>query len=146
MREAKAASICVREAVVKDEDAFLFDLLAADDIELARVLRVGLVLKRDVKEVAGRERERVHIGVAGGGERRKVRSAPDVPVHDGLLDALGEVDGLHRFAGLGARRRIRCSEIREHVMELRPTEGEGRSHMGQMNMQRFSECMMGRPN
>ena len=27
-----------------------------------------------------------------------------------------------------------------------PAEGEGRSHMGQMNMHRFSECMMGMPS
>ena len=26
------------------------------------------------------------------------------------------------------------------------TEGEGRSHMGQMQVQRFSDCMMGKPN
>ena len=26
------------------------------------------------------------------------------------------------------------------------TEGEGRSHMGQMQSQRFSDCMMGMPN
>ena len=26
------------------------------------------------------------------------------------------------------------------------TEGEGRSHMGQMQAQRFSDCMMGMPN
>ena len=26
------------------------------------------------------------------------------------------------------------------------SEGEGRSHMGQMQMQRFSDCMMGKPN
>jgi hypothetical protein len=26
------------------------------------------------------------------------------------------------------------------------TEGEGRSHMGQMQAQRFSDCMMGTPN
>ena len=26
------------------------------------------------------------------------------------------------------------------------SEGEGRSHMGQMQMQRFSDCMMGKPD
>ena len=118
VREAKAASIIVGEAVVKDEDAFLFDLLAADDVELTRVLRVGLILKRDVEEVAGFECERIHIGIAGGDEPWKLRSAADISFQDGPLDALGELDGSHGFAGLGAWRRIGRSEVREHVMEL----------------------------
>jgi len=84
MREAKAASVSVWKTIVKNEDPFLFDPFAADHVELARILRVSLVLKFDVEKVAGFERKLIYIGVAGGGERRKLESASEVSAVGGL--------------------------------------------------------------
>jgi hypothetical protein len=114
VRKTEAAPIILGEGVVQNEYPLILDPLAADDIELASVLGLGLVFQGDVEILPGAKGEGIHFLVVRGSEVGKVRDAFAV-LRGGVLDAQGELDGVDGFSALGRGSRTRRAEVGQRL-------------------------------